>query len=95
MECTAGTDEEGRLIQRETYVDGNGYTFDPRDVFKGEGGGLGAGTGSSAREPEARGLRESEEGGRSKGRRVHQPQGMQQPALRSWVYSPHRLFIEL
>ncbi|CAM9167030.1 unnamed protein product, partial [Laminaria digitata] len=41
MECTAVTDEDGRLIQRETYVDGNGYTFDPREVFKGEGGGLG------------------------------------------------------
>eukprot|EP00903_Cladosiphon_okamuranus_P010537 g9967.t1 len=48
MECTSRTDADGRLVQRETYsnVDrdatGTGdYTFDPRDVFQGEGGGIG------------------------------------------------------
>ncbi|CAM9258655.1 unnamed protein product [Ectocarpus sp. 4 AP-2014] len=42
MECTAQTDGAGRLVQQESYVDGNGgYTFDPRDVFQGEGGGIG------------------------------------------------------
>eukprot|EP00752_Nemacystus_decipiens_P008616 g7695.t1 len=48
MECTSRTDADGRLIQRETYSnvdrDGNeagSYTFDPRDVFQGEGGGIG------------------------------------------------------
>lgn len=56
MECTAGTDEDGRLIQRETYTDGDGYTFDPREVFKGEGGGLGGrgggrGDGATRRNP--------------------------------------------
>lgn len=46
MECTSRTDAEGRLVQRESYsnVDGDGaggYTFDPRDVFQGQGGGIG------------------------------------------------------
>lgn len=42
LECTAKTDSDGRLVQRESYVAGNGgYTFDPREVFQGEGGGAG------------------------------------------------------
>ncbi|CAM9653059.1 unnamed protein product [Ectocarpus sp. 12 AP-2014] len=42
MECTVQTDAAGRLVQQESYVDGNGgYNFDPRDVFQGEGGGIG------------------------------------------------------
>lgn len=48
MECTSRTDANGRLVQRESYSnvdhDGpgaGGYTFDPRDVFQGEGGGIG------------------------------------------------------
>lgn len=48
MECTSRTDDDGRLVQRESYSnvdhDGTGaggYTFDPRDVFQGEGGGIG------------------------------------------------------
>lgn len=42
MECTAQTDIDGRLVQSESFVDGNGgYLFDPKDVFQGEGGGIG------------------------------------------------------
>lgn len=28
-------------MQRETYGDVNGYIFDPKEVFQGEGGGIG------------------------------------------------------
>lgn len=48
MECTSRTDADGRLVQRETYsnadrheTEAGGYTFEPRDVFQGEGGGIG------------------------------------------------------
>lgn len=41
MECTAETDADGRLLQRQIYADGEGYMFDPRDVFRGNGGGVG------------------------------------------------------
>ncbi len=45
MECTAETDAEGRLVQRESYSNADrivrGYTFDPKDVFQGDGGGIG------------------------------------------------------
>ncbi|CAM9261120.1 unnamed protein product, partial [Ectocarpus sp. 8 AP-2014] len=65
MECTAQTDAAGRLVQQESYVDGNGgYTFDPRDVFQGEGGGIGGrggGRGDGTTLPDAAGT--SAEGG--------------------------------
>lgn len=65
MECTALTDAAGRLVQQESYVDGNGgYTFDPRDVFQGEGGGIGGrggGRGDGTTLPDAAGT--SAEGG--------------------------------
>jgi len=45
MECTAKTDAEGRLVQQESYSNVDrivgGYTFDPKDVFQGDGGGIG------------------------------------------------------
>lgn len=45
MECTAQTDAEGRLVQRESYSNADrsagGYIFDPKDVFQGDGGGIG------------------------------------------------------
>ncbi|CBN73996.1 hypothetical protein Esi_0009_0188 [Ectocarpus siliculosus] len=65
MECTAQTDFAGRLVQQECYVDGSGgYTFDPRDVFQGEGGGIGGrggGRGDGTTLPDAAGT--SAEGG--------------------------------
>lgn len=65
MECTARTDAAGRLVQQESYVDGNGgYAFDPRDVFQGEGGGIGGrggGRGDGTTLPDAAGT--SPEGG--------------------------------
>lgn len=42
MECTAETDELGHLIQREIYTDNEeDLNFDPREVFRGDGGGIG------------------------------------------------------
>lgn len=48
MECTSRTDADGRLIQRASYSDvdrdgtgAGGCTFDPKDVFQGQGGGIG------------------------------------------------------
>lgn len=41
IECSVETDCDGLLFYRETYGDADGYMFDPREVFQGEGGGIG------------------------------------------------------
>lgn len=58
MECTVETDEHGRLKQRQNFGETDSFSFDPRDVFKGDGGGIGGrgrGLGDGTTHPEPTG----------------------------------------